>query len=85
MHSTCVGRTIVLPTLERKGAIMVSLWGWCESIEASGESQGEAVEVWVWQVAHLEGTVERGLDVLAADEVGEEEILRGCRARVSGV
>jgi hypothetical protein len=49
MHSTCVGRTIVLPTFERKGAIMVSLWGWCESIEASGESQGEAVEVWVWQ------------------------------------
>jgi hypothetical protein len=64
---------------------MVSLWGWCESIEASGESQGEDVEVWVWQVAHLEGTVERGLDVLAADEVDEEEILRGCRARVSGV
>ena len=81
-----VGRAIVLPTLERAGAMMgIVLWGWCEGIEASGESQGEAVQGWVWQVAHLEGTVERGLDVRAADEVGEEEILRGCRARMSGV
>ena len=63
----------------------IVLWGWCEGIEASGESQSEAVQGWVWQVAHLEGTVERGLDVRAADEVGEEEILRGCRARMSGV
>ena len=81
-----VGRAIVLPRLERAGAMMgIVLWGWCvEGIEASGESQGEAVQGCVWQVAHLEGAVERGLDVRAADEVGEEEILRGCRARVSG-
>ena len=39
-----VGRAIVLPTLERAGAMMgIVLWGWCEGIEASGESQGEAV------------------------------------------
>ena len=36
---------------------------------AGGSGQGK-------RLPHLEGAVDRGLDVFATDEVGEEEILR---------